>query len=117
MALQSPPSYVAWSIQRWDATAWSRFINGANRALGAGGARWISSWWRTPQENSALEGSAGRSQHLLGLALDAGPPSRALERAFYAAGFSYAYSTERHTHAQLYRAGTIPDSVFRSVGV
>jgi hypothetical protein len=101
VSLEAPPRAVLALPAVTDAV--TRFRAAIERAAPPG--TWASSWWRSASWNASV-GGAPDSQHLLGLAVDIGPPTAQLAQRMRLAGF-VTIDEGDHLHVQAYPAGSI----------
>jgi len=114
-----PPSSIWRPIESLAPGVYTDFILSVLAAVDPQAPPDLTSWWRNPVRNFDVGGDR-LSQHLLGLAADL-RTSDLEDRAQLAARLrrnALTVSDEGdHLHVQLFRAGAIPEWIFRSLGL
>jgi len=116
VALMAPPRNVLEAFQPYG--VWTKLSERLGWVLSAFPGLVLTSWWRSPQFNREV-GGADTSQHLLGLAFDVSGSRPNMEGALWyarAIGWEAVFEGD-HVHLQAFKAGTLPRSLFRLVGI
>lgn len=109
MTVQPPPPAAIAAVRTWWDLAtggiapdiWSLWFDAMSGAWAEAGRPRVTSWWRSSARNREVGGRVGRSQHLLGLAVDfeKGTPAEPFQRR----GFT-ALDELDHLHVQTFPA-------------
>ena len=111
--MTSPPAQLVSQIDRLAPGFWSAWSRAVSTAYGRAPFQ-VTSWWRSRAYNAEV-GGAEASQHLLGVAFDVVPATRAVQSALAAVGFITVNEGD-HIHAQPWPAGSA-SGLLRYLGI